>query len=133
MTLQESLLLIVVCVFLALFCYFIVYWYEQKPITYKEKKTSPSQVAETRLSENKKDKRFQIELLRLQLMIEILITSLIGILAIEYALFIYYGSTEQIFLQNIIVALIVGTLVVFCIRLRRYVNEGFKKLEEKYL
>ena len=133
MALLESLLLIVVCVFLALFCYFIVYWYEQKPITYKEKKTSPSQVAETKLNENKKDKRFQIELLRLQLTIEILITSLIGILAIEYSLFTYYGSTKQFFLQNINVALIVGTLVVFFIRLRRYVNEGFKKLEEKYL
>lgn len=138
MSFLESLLLIVVVVFLALVCYFIVYWYEQGLATYEEKKTPPTQVAANLLDEKKQDRKFQLELLKLQIKLEGLITLLIGFLAIEFALFFYYGTTalvagyEHMFQLSAIILIFI-TFLIFAIVYRKERRKGFKKLEKAYL
>jgi hypothetical protein len=80
------------------------------------------------------ERRFQIELLKTEVDLENQMALLIGTIALEFAIFIYYGETGQVTFQLIAgIALLLTVYVMFPLVYDRTRKRRFKDLEEKFI
>ena len=80
------------------------------------------------------ERRFQIELLKIEVDLENLMALIIGTIALEFAAFVYYGETGQVTFQLLMGIMGILTIYfVFPYFYRRRSRQRFKDLEEQFI